>query len=73
MSRNVKERGPFDTELARAVEEELSRAVFARPSASQFGASDGWRCKECGCTNDRACPGGCSWVEPNLCSACDER
>jgi ParB/RepB/Spo0J family partition protein len=35
------------------------------------------RCKECGCTEDKACPGGCSWAEePNkktglgLCTAC---
>ncbi len=29
-----------------------------------------WRCRVCGCTNERACPGGCHWVEPNLCSEC---
>lgn len=27
-------------------------------------------CHLCGCTNDRACPGGCYWVEEDLCSAC---
>ena len=27
-------------------------------------------CRGCGCTDERACPGGCSWVTPNLCSAC---
>lgn len=27
-------------------------------------------CRVCGCTDDRACPGGCCWVEPDLCSAC---
>lgn len=27
-------------------------------------------CRECGCTGDRACPNGCFWVEPDLCSAC---
>lgn len=32
-------------------------------------------CRECGCTDDHACPGGCSWVqvpegEAPLCSAC---
>ena len=32
----------------------------------------GPRCRVCGCTNDRACPGGCSWIEPDLCSACAE-
>jgi single-strand DNA-binding protein len=28
------------------------------------------RCRECGCTEDNACPGGCYWVEPDLCSVC---
>lgn len=27
-------------------------------------------CRECGCTDERACPGGCEWVEPDLCSRC---
>jgi len=27
-------------------------------------------CRVCGCTDERACPDGCHWVEPNLCSAC---
>ena len=29
-------------------------------------------CRICGCTDDHACPGGCHWVEPDLCSACDD-
>jgi hypothetical protein len=28
------------------------------------------RCRICGCTDTRACPGGCFWVEPDLCSSC---
>lgn len=29
-------------------------------------------CKKCGCTENRACFGGCSWTSPkkNLCSQC---
>lgn len=27
-------------------------------------------CRECKCTDTAACPGGCYWVEPDLCSAC---
>ncbi len=27
-------------------------------------------CRTCGCTDERACEGGCFWVEPDLCSAC---
>lgn len=29
-------------------------------------------CRVCGCTDDMACPGGCWWVEPDLCSRCAE-
>lgn len=28
------------------------------------------KCRGCGCTDDRACPDGCFWEEPDLCSAC---
>lgn len=30
------------------------------------------RCIGCRCTNDRACPGGCSWasITPPICTAC---
>lgn len=27
-------------------------------------------CRKCGCTEWAACPGGCSWVERDLCSVC---
>lgn len=27
-------------------------------------------CRSCGCTEERACIGGCRWVERDLCSAC---
>lgn len=30
-------------------------------------------CRVCGCTNDRACQGGCYWVERDLCSACADK
>lgn len=35
--------------------------------AAQFGV-----CRLCGCTDERACPGGCSWVDEThtLCSSC---
>ncbi|CAN5889278.1 hypothetical protein BH11PSE1_BH11PSE1_10510 [soil metagenome] len=28
-------------------------------------------CRMCGCTDSRACEGGCYWVEADLCSACE--
>ena len=30
------------------------------------------KCRICGCTDEHACPGGCYWVEDDLCSRCDE-
>ncbi len=30
-------------------------------------------CQICGCTDDHACPGGCYWVEDDLCSVCAEK
>ena len=29
-------------------------------------------CRECGCSDDKPCEGGCYWAEPDLCSRCDE-
>ena len=37
-----------------------------------FALADERRCRVCGCTDDRACPGGCHWVEEDLCSSCVE-
>ena len=31
---------------------------------------EGMTCRECGCTDDNPCDGGCSWVEEDLCSNC---
>lgn len=33
----------------------------------------GMKCMFCGCTDDNACPGGCSWAAPNVCSRCIDR
>jgi|GEM_PF-4166275 len=30
------------------------------------------KCIYCGCTDTRACAGGCSWHKPDYCSACAE-
>lgn len=43
------------------------------PGAARKDAREsvcGGACRVCGCTEERACEGGCSWVEPDLCSAC---
>ncbi len=36
----------------------------------QLAGPDGV-CRVCGCTDEAACAGGCSWAEPGLCSQCD--
>ncbi len=30
-------------------------------------------CRVCGCTENKACPGGCWWVEEYLCSSCKNK
>lgn len=30
-------------------------------------------CRECGCTDEQGCEGGCVWVEADLCSTCAAR
>ena len=30
-------------------------------------------CRICGCTDDHACPEGCTWVEETLCSSCADK
>jgi hypothetical protein len=37
------------------------------PDLRLFGVR---QCRGCGCTDLHACPGGCSWVAPDLCSRC---
>jgi hypothetical protein len=32
--------------------------------------SDEPPCRECGCSDSLACPQGCGWTQPDLCSAC---
>lgn len=27
-------------------------------------------CRKCGCTDEKACEDGCSWIAPGLCSSC---
>jgi hypothetical protein len=41
---------------------------FGIPDLTVFGIH---QCRGCGCTDAHACPGGCSWVGPDLCSTCD--
>lgn len=31
------------------------------------------QCRICGCTDNEACPDGCSWSQPEICSTCARR
>jgi hypothetical protein len=46
-------------------------SVDAAAHASR--ANVGMACRVCGCTEDAACPGGCLWAAPGLCSQCAAR
>lgn len=56
--------GPYDN-----LESELAQ-VMAVAWAWHDQLQTRQRCRVCGCTDQRACPGGCWWVEPDLCSTC---
>lgn len=32
---------------------------------------DETRCRICGCSDSKPCPGGCYWIEPDLCNKCE--
>lgn len=50
--------------------EGLEKAGFTFTAESIRRGGEGPECRVCGCTELNACPGGCSWVEEDLCSRC---
>jgi hypothetical protein len=76
--------GEVDDILARASDAWLSHGggiapelgpvlALAFPGVTVTGAPAGAAtpsCRQCGCTDLRACPGGCGWAEPGLCTTC---
>lgn len=50
-----------------------AQGLFGVPSRELTYAELEQVCRECGCTDDCACPEGCFWVEEDLCSACADR
>jgi hypothetical protein len=60
-------------ELQKEMQEKMAQ-MQAAAAAKRGQGSDGTKqvCRVCGCTEEHACEGGCSWVEPDLCSACAE-
>jgi hypothetical protein len=53
---------------ATAVMEECARKEFARQL--RIAAGGEVACARCGCSETRACSGGCVWATPRICSRC---
>ncbi|HEY9344206.1 MAG TPA: hypothetical protein VIQ53_02790 [Inquilinus sp.] len=61
----------FIGELQERFVDALPREALEAPDGSPLIPSFvGPICGACGCTDNDACRPPCSWVEPNLCSAC---
>lgn len=54
-------------------DEPCDHFVYNREYADREPLFDERRCRVCGCTDDNACPGGCYWVEDDLCSTCADK
>lgn len=64
-----------DLDVLQAGIRQLAGAWLAQLNAAYRGTAETPFCRVCGCTEDRACPGGCCWVpDPrmlgDLCSTC---
>jgi len=46
------------------------KLFYKPPEKKKTDPKEEQKCRVCGCTENNACPGGCSWVEDDLCSAC---
>ncbi len=44
--------------------------IYENPELLGKPKDEAHTCRVCGCTDDHACPGGCYWVEEDLCSEC---
>jgi hypothetical protein len=47
-----------------------TKPVLTGALVKMIQAGEELKCRGCGCTNKRACPGGCSWIEKDLCDRC---
>lgn len=55
-----------------ATENNMDQKIYTKGGTEVvFEVSEGGqKCRKCGCTQNKACKGGCMWIEPNLCSNC---
>lgn len=43
---------------------------FGQTAAMRIPSLIGQVCRECGCSQEDACAGGCAWAKDDLCTAC---
>jgi len=48
----------------------LAKEIVERQLTAGLPASTADACERCGCTDERACAGDCSWIREGPCSAC---
>jgi len=56
-----------NTIAERARYQSIERALLAERG---LDLGDETPCRACGCTESLACPQGCGWAQPDLCSVC---
>lgn len=62
--------GELSPTQARVEVAQMLAAAIDAAKPTQAGDAEPRFCRACGCTDTRACRGGCWWVEADLCSAC---
>lgn len=58
---------PVSTIAERAEYQAVERALLAELGVELADESG---CRECGCSESLACPQGCGWAQPDLCTVC---
>lgn len=56
-----------------AVEGAISLALFERGRQARIAAGEETACRGCGCSESRACEGGCAWYSEGWCTACQDK
>lgn len=60
----------YDILLGAARAAEIPEFAAEPPAVPDLAPFDIVQCRRCGCTDRHACPQGCSWTAPGLCSVC---
>jgi hypothetical protein len=58
---------------ARAISEAWDLAIFEQGRKVRIAAGQEVACRGCGCSESRACVGGCGWYSEGWCTACQDK